>query len=549
MSTINLLETIDRSFATPYSRVQSNDITVNPFKAHRTWTFNSASNSSYVTALRAIHVNGLPAINSNVPFNDATNANGSYQFIIYDSIDHLFYRRSGEPYNTFGQNNANLTTKILFESASVFSIPQPRIGDGIKPSSFTIQGDFLTATQYGSAVYGTGIYNQLGAPAGYSVATFDIRSDRYGNLYDAAYDTASIVPGVKYYEGFNEYFDTTRILYNIVGVTFADGVPTTTGLSQSIGLSAQFDGSAYIQKSVPGLYNRDNDYAVSLFVSASNTGTDNQLIIAKASNNAVSQYPFKLELSGSNQIVASIGGASNFVAQITSSATIVDWTHVVLNKTGSNLQLYLDGALENSITSTLLSPVTNVLSASARIDNTDDVFIGGYNSNSFNLTGYLDELRIFNQSLTTSNISALNDRNEATMGFIQTNHVGNVFEKQGLAVLSSVDYRYQYVIDSAYTASYKSTMTIYELGVIVRSSRGSMNVSSNPTTLLDDDFTIAAFATGSSFQPYITTIGLYNTRNEMIAVAKLAQPIKKRDDVDINFLVRLDLDKNLPGLQ
>jgi hypothetical protein len=541
MSTINLLETIDRTFATPYNRIRQNDVTVNPFKAYRTWTFNSASNSSYVTALRAIHVNGLPPISSSVSFNDATNANGSYQFSIYNSLDHLFYRRSGEPYNTFGQNNANLTTKILFESASVFSIPQPRIGEGIKPASFNIQGDFLTAAVYGTAVYGSGIY-------GFGVADFNIQSDRYGNLYDVAYDTASIVPGVKYYEGFNEYFDTSRIDYTISGLTFTPGVPTTTGLSESIGLAAKFDGSGYIRKNVLGLYNRDNDYAVSLFVSASNVSSANQLIIAKSANNSISQYPFKLELSGSNQIIASVAGASNFVARITSSTAITDWTHVALNKSGSSLQLYVDGVLENSINSTLLTPIANALSASARIDNTDDVFIGGYNSNSFNLTGYLDEIRIFNQSLTTSNISALNDRNEATMGFIQTNHVGNIFEKQGLAVLSSVDYRYRYVIDSAYTASYKSTMTIYELGVIVRSKRGTANVSTNPTTLLDDDFTIAAFATGSDFQPYITTIGLYNTRNEMVAVAKLAQPIKKREDVDINFLVRIDLDKNLPSL-
>jgi hypothetical protein len=423
----------------------------------------------------------------------------------------------------------------------VFSIPQPRIGEGIKPGSFNIQGDFLTAAVYGAAVYGSGIY-------GFGVADLNIQSDRYGNLYDVAYDTSSIVSGVKYYEGFNEYFDTSRIDYEISGLTFTDGVPTNTGLSESIGLSAYFNGSGYVRKTVPGLYDRDNDYAVSLFVSASNPGTDNQLIIAKAASGSVSQYPFKLELSGSNQLVATAAGASNFVAQITSSA-ISDWTHVALNKSGSSLQLYVNGTLESSITSTLLSPVSSPLSASARIDNTDDVYIGGYNSNSFNLTGYLDEIRIFNQSLTTSNISSLNDRNEATMGFIQTNHVGNVFEKQGLVVLSSIDYRYRYVLDSAYTASYKSTMTIYELGVIVRTPRGTMNVSSNPTTLLDDDFTIASFATGSDFQPYITTIGLYNDRNEMVAVAKLAQPIKKREDVDINFLVRVDLDKDLPGLR
>jgi hypothetical protein len=541
MSTINLLETIDRTFATPYNRVRQSDVTVNPFKAYRTWTFYSGSDSSYVTPLRAIHVDGLPAISSSVPFNDATNPNGSYQFIIYDSLDHLFYRRADEPYNTFGQNNAERTTKILFKSASVFSIPQPRIGEGIKPASFNIQGDFLTAGVYGAAVYGSGIY-------GFGVADFNIQSDRYGNLYDVAYDTASIVSGVKYYEGFNEYFDTSRIDYEISGLTFTDGVPTNTGLSESIGLSAYFNGSGYIRKTVPGLYDRDNNYAVSLFVSASNAGSDNQLIIGKAASGSITQYPFKIELSGSNQIIASAAGASNFIAQVTSSATVTDWTHVVLNKSGSYLQLYLDGALESVVTSSLLTPVSNPLSASAFINNTDDVYIGGYNSNSFNLTGYLDEIRIFNQSLTTSNISALNDRNEATMGFIQTNHVGNVFEKQGIAVLSSIDYRYRYVLDSAYTASYKSTMTIYELGVIVRAPRGSLNVSSNPTTLLDDDITIASFATGSDFQPYITTIGLYNDRNEMVAVAKLAQPIRKREDVDINFLVRVDLDKDLPNL-
>jgi len=542
MSTINLLETIDRTFVTPYNRIRQNDITVTPFKAYRTWTFTSASDSSYVTPLRAIHVNGLPAIGSNVVFNNATNPNGSYQFIIYNSLNHLFYRRAGEPYNTFGQNNVSKTTKLLFQSASVFSIPQLRVGEGIKPASFNLQGNFVSAASYGSAIYGSAVYGFIGA------SQFNIQSDRYGNLYDIAYDTASIVAGVTYYEGFNEYFDTDRIKYNISNVTFAPGVPTSNGLQESVGLSAYFDGSSYIRKTVAGLYNRDNNYAVSLFVSASNVGSDNQLIIGKTSADSVSQYPFKLELSSSNQIVASAAGASNFVAQITSSTSITDWTHVVINKSGSSLQLYLDGALESSITSTLLAPVSNPLSASARIDNNDDVYIGGYNSNSFNLTGYLDEIRIFNQSLTTSNISALNDRNEATMGFIQTNHVGNVFEKQGLAVLSSIDYRYRYVLDSEYTASYKSTMTIYELGVIVRTPRGTMNVSTNPTTLLDDDFTIASFATGSDFQPYITTIGLYNNRNEMVAVAKLAQPIKKREDVDINFLVRVDLDNNLPSL-
>jgi hypothetical protein len=48
-----------------------------------------------------------------------------------------------------------------------------------------------------------------------------------------------------------------------------------------------------------------------------------------------------------------------------------------------------------------------------------------------------------------------------------------------------------------------------------------------------DDFT-------GSLSPYITTIGLYNKSNELIAVGKMGQAIKKRDDVDLNVIVKFD---------
>jgi hypothetical protein len=38
---------------------------------------------------------------------------------------------------------------------------------------------------------------------------------------------------------------------------------------------------------------------------------------------------------------------------------------------------------------------------------------------------------------------------------------------------------------------------------------------------------------------------LYDDFGRLLAIGKLAQPIKKRNDVDMNFLVRIDLDKNI----
>ena len=41
-------------------------------------------------------------------------------------------------------------------------------------------------------------------------------------------------------------------------------------------------------------------------------------------------------------------------------------------------------------------------------------------------------------------------------------------------------------------------------------------------------------------KPYITTIGLYNDKSQLLAIGKLSQPIQKRDDIDMNFIVRWD---------
>ena len=45
---------------------------------------------------------------------------------------------------------------------------------------------------------------------------------------------------------------------------------------------------------------------------------------------------------------------------------------------------------------------------------------------------------------------------------------------------------------------------------------------------------------GSYLAPYITTIGLYDDSMDMIAVAKLGNPIKSLPDFPVNFIVRID---------
>jgi len=523
-------------YPTVFKRIDSSDVKVTPFQTYKSWSVISGSATSSALPLQAIYsdVNTLPALGSSLTFNDASNIDSSLQTITYFSVNHLFYKNKSEPMKTYGPTDLTRTNKFLYQSASILSFPQVKVGEGIKPSSLLITSSFLYGSVYGSSSYGTGSY-AITLP-------LYIKSDRYGNLYDASFNTSSIISQVKWYEGFNEYFDTSRILYESVGVTYVPGVTTTNGYQGPIGYAAQFNGTGYIKSTLTGLYDRNHDYAISFFISASNTGT-NKIIATKASSSLTPQYPFRVELSGSNQIVFSAAGSTEFKTQITSSATTTSWTHVVCQKSGSELQMYVNGTLHASASSVLLIDTNSPFTASARIDNTEPLFIGGFESGS-NLSGVLDEIRIYNKSLTLTQVGYLADRTEGG-SFIQTNHVGNIFSKQGIAIISSADYRYDNVINLPYTASYRSTKTIYEMGITTKINAGDFNVSSNLSLTADDDISFKSFATSSAFAPYITTVGLYDNAGQLLAIGKLAQPIRKRPDVDMNFLIRIDLDRNI----
>ena len=507
------------AYPSVFKKIDTADVKVTPFQAFKSWTVLSGSASSSMLPLQGIYTdtNYLPAIDSELTFNDSANIDGSLQSVTYFSINHLFYKRKDQPANTFGPTDLNRSKKFLYQTASILSIPQIKVGEGIKPASF-----IFTSSVSGSYA-----------------------SDRYGNIYNSAFVTSSIVNGVKFYEGFNEYFDTSRIKYISEGVTYESGIPTTSGRQLALGLAAKFNGAGYIESTLDGLYNRDHDYAISFFISSSTSGTSNQLVLTKASSSLVPSYPFKIEVSGSKQLIFTAAGSTTFQAQITSSTAVSSsWTHVVCQKTGSALQMYIDGTLQSSTTNVLLGVYDSPFTASARIDNGDVLKIGGYSINSSNLQGLIDEVRIFNKALNASQISALKDRSEGGT-VLQTQYVGNVFTKQGIIVFSSPDYRVNDLIKTPFTASYRSTVTINEFSTVAKLDAGDFNMSTNVTLTKDDDSTYYPFVSGSTFAPYITTIGLYNDFGELLAIAKLAQPIKKRNDVDMNFLIRMDLDKNI----
>ena len=528
-------------YPTVFKKIDNSDISITPFQVNKSWTVYKNSSTSSALPLTAIYSDTgiLPSLGSELTYNDAANINGSLQSVTYFSLNHMFYKHKKDPMKTYGPTDLNKTPKFLFESASILSFPQVKVGEGIKPGSFTMITDNNVGV-YGLGTYGSSMY-------GITSITLNLKSDRYSNIYDTEFNTASIVSGCKYYEGFNEYFDLSRIEYQSQNVTYTTGITTTTGASASIGKSAYFNNNGYIKTELDGLYNRDTNYAISFFIQAQ-TGSTDDLILTKANTEITPKYPFRIYISGSagstRTMYFKIAGSTTFAQQISSSFTADAWHHVLCQKSGSMMQMYVDGTLISSASSTLLSVYNSPFTASARIDNLDSLSIGGYDTLTQNFNGYLDEIRIYNKALTSTEIGYLADRTEGgTM--LQTNIVGNLFSKQGLAVISSPDYRFNDILTSLYTASYKSTKTINELSVLAKLDAGDFNMSLNNSLTMDNDITYQSFVTGSAFAPYITTIGLYDSAGQLLAIGKVAQPIRKRNDVDMNFLIRIDLDKNI----
>lgn len=91
--------------------------------------------------------------------------------------------------------------------------------------------------------------------------------------------------------------------------------------------------------------------------------------------------------------------------------------------------------------------------------------------------------------------------------------------------------------------SFTNEHTVYENYITAHVKENEYNLTYNPslrTTSSDAYSQISDFATGSNFQPYASTLGLYNDDNDLLMVAKFGQPVPISIETDMTFLIRYD---------
>ena len=134
---------------------------------------------------------------------------------------------------------------------------------------------------------------------------------------------------------------------------------------------------------------------------------------------------------------------------------------------------------------------------------------------------------------------------EAEIGTsLDTGSVGGFSMTSSLAIGVDADKKAHHWLYSAIKSGAdfeaRRTENVSTSHYFVRAQNREFNFSNNPTFVSGSDNAFAVSSFTRDPKVYITTIGLYNNANEMLAVAKTSQPIAKSFDKEVLVKVKLD---------
>ena len=205
---------------------------------------------------------------------------------------------------------------------------------------------------------------------------------------------------------------------------------------------------------------------------------------------------------------------------------------------------------QNNVTTTGISRVITVGRTTV-----DDAILSGSVTGTFSFGTQADKVIIDQPEQSIS--GAIGRKGDLVEKADTTNVVGTVFYDSGTMVFHGGDYSRDtnFLIDSASgfvfgpgatagnvainNLSFISLNMLKRSVFFTRAFNQEFNYSNNPTAIANASLgSISSNLTGNPTS-FITTVGLYNADNELLAVAKTAPPVKKDFDTEKIFAVRL----------
>lgn len=512
-----------------FKRLRANDIKITPFEANKQYL------SSDIASIGA-----LTASIEWSPNNKSTFTSGNLK---YHQLDKLYYR-------DYINNRANLIEledapykkqeRRLYESASIVSLSQKTFGNGVKPYSFEYSsslGHFID-DGYGNLYNSSkGLTNwpdednrvvYLGPVRGFEYYDLSINPEDGNPLVNYSPEYTSIEEDDSYQKNPTKYLSCSFYKY--------DEYPF---ISSSTNGYIEVENRPYLN------YNSE-DFSISFFYKLkdedSTEGTKTLVYKKEAyytpNSNTTQltvngfevslapegpQYPYKIYYTftsdtGSIYFERTDGNVLSIISASLFYDGDTDLKHIICNKSGSTLNIYIDGTNQ-----------------AVGVDNTS-----GHCSNNSNLRIYpnsgISQFMIWDRSFDDNVLTNISE------SYTGTYPIGNIFYDNGFGVITHP--KYKSIFDDIEYLKYKGSTFITENEYQCTVGEDEFNSTSNITIRTIPSIygeTIQNFATGSYFKPYITTIGLYDDDANLLAVGKLGQPVKTSTETDTTFILRFDL--------
>tara|TARA_Y100001937_G_C7108252_1_gene326154 strand:+ start:8 stop:1753 length:1746 start_codon:yes stop_codon:yes gene_type:complete len=575
-----------------FKRIFNEGITDYPYTAYKKYEVTDTNHSSSfeISILRAISPNGTLIEVSQ----------SKHQGIEYDSTILTGSRAVTRELNKIPQKIVWSAVKtscfdhghgghLLHPTASIISIPQNKFGGGIKPGSVTITDNSKAAASASLFLSESKHTPECGIIHDTIIDKTKFVDKKHLQFY------LGFQKGIfnkKYKAKLDDGPRSNPIVAN--NLTIVKGINTTGEVSAS-GYGAESKNTSYLYSTTNthnyNFFTQQNDFAVSMWVklppSQSYTNNLTNTLIKKRNHKknpynvdprqqqfvteSDSQFPF--DISVYNQTAGAKNGQIIFEfndgrddrreSQIISSSTKYndnEWHNVIVHHStaGAGNNRFSTGEYEMYIDGTKVGVERGTISK-FRLQNESDITImcdktldEKNNLTNSGTSGSFDEVRIYSTDLSSDNIFSLSNNHVISGSAYQTRNVGYVYYQKGLIVITDPRPKYQNCFlgngagdytDKGFEFTYKSTKRIKQQSFLCEIGRNQFNVSQNNTLRKGGDDLqneLQDFVTGSDFRPYITSVGLYNDEGDLLAIAKMGSPLKKRQDVDVTIDVRLD---------
>lgn len=119
--------------------------------------------------------------------------------------------------------------------------------------------------------------------------------------------------------------------------------------------------------------------------------------------------------------------------------------------------------------------------------------------------------------------------------------VGIVVYTHGLLIIDQTMMADLLKQHQGYDLKWQSTTPIYTKSYLCKLNQNEFNYTLNKTGYHNETGDIKQNLQNKEFTPYITTVGLYNNKNDLIAVAKTSQPIPKSKQSNMTVDIKMDI--------